>query len=90
MYNNSLVCFLALWDIIIVGSQSGTLPLMTDNLGQVPLYTLEFLTGISPDAVILCVNPFVSINYISRAIKVIEGLTGNTKVIVLCLFPFDM
>jgi uncharacterized NAD-dependent epimerase/dehydratase family protein len=77
-------------DIIIVGGQSGTVPQYTNNLGQIPLQTLDYILGSSPDAVILCVNSFDDIEYIKRTIRVIENLTGDIKVIALCLFPLDM
>lgn len=77
-------------DIIILGGQSGTIPQYTNNLGQIPLQTLNFILGSSPDAVILCVNSFDDIEYIKRTITIIENLTGDIKVIALCLFPLDM
>jgi len=43
-------------DIIIVGSQSGTLPYDTGNLALFNIPQYNFLLGTQPDAVILCVR----------------------------------
>lgn len=73
-------------DIIITGCQSGTVPYNINQLSNINFSTYEFYIGTSPDAVILCVNAFDSIEYIKRTIKFLEGL-GNAKVIALVIFP---
>jgi hypothetical protein len=76
-------------DIIITGSQSGTIPYDTGNLAQYTLYQHEFLMGTQPDAVVLCVNPFDEPEYISRTIKFIES-SVDCAVIALVVFPMDI
>jgi uncharacterized NAD-dependent epimerase/dehydratase family protein len=76
-------------DIIITGSQSGTIPYDTGNMIQYTLYQYEFLMGTQPDAVVLCVNPFDEPEYISRTIKFIESSVDCT-VVALVVFPMDI
>ena len=73
-------------DIIIVGSQSGTVPYFKSNVSLYPIEQIDFLYGTSPDAVILAVNPFDELEYIKRTILFIENAV-NCKVIGLSLFP---
>lgn len=73
-------------DVILVGSQSGTVPMMFNNIGQLPIKQLFFLMASMPDAVILCVNVFDDVVYIQRTILSIENLS-DTKVIALALYP---
>ena len=73
-------------DIIIVGSQAGTIPNSYDNIMYLTDKQLDFLFGTLPDCVILCVNYHDEIEYIGRTIKAIESLADCT-VISLCLFP---
>lgn len=75
-------------DIIIVGSQSGTIPYDFGNLSQYPLQQYSFLLGTQPDAVVLCVNPFDSIEYIRKTLSFIES-SSDSKVIALVMFPLD-
>lgn len=76
-------------DIIIAGAQSGTIPYCQVNLRSMTQSTVEFLFGIEPDAVVLCVNPYDPLEYISRTILYIQSAV-DTKVIALCLFPYTM
>lgn len=73
-------------DIIIIGSQSGTIPYSFSNISYLTTPQLEFLVGTCPDAVLLCVNIEDDLDYIKRTISVIEGLV-NTKVIGIVIFP---
>lgn len=73
-------------DIIIAGSQSGTVPRLYNNTGQIPEAQLNFLMGVNPDAVILCVNIDDSMSYIRRTIAAIEAI-GNCKVILIGIYP---
>ena len=73
-------------DIIIVGSQSGTVSYWFGNLKQFPVKQIDFLMGTMPDAVLLCVNTVAEINYIRRPINMIESLI-ETKVLALVLSP---
>lgn len=73
-------------DIIIVGSQSGTIPYDTSNTAFFPINQIAFLYGTLPDAVILAVNFKEDIDYIRRTINFIES-SVDTKIIALSLFP---
>lgn len=73
-------------DIIISGTQSGTIPYSYENLHNIPLYSMEYMMGAKPDGVVLCVNAFDEVSYLKRTISVIENLY-DTKIIALSLFP---
>lgn len=75
-------------EVILIGSQSGTTPMLYNNLGQIPLAQLQFLIGSNPDIVILCINFDDDLEYIKRTIQTIEGL-GDTTVIALGIYPFE-
>lgn len=75
-------------DLMIVGAQSGTTPMLYNNIGQFPIHQLLFLMGVEPDAVVLCINPDDPIDYIERTIKSIEGV-GDCEVIALALYPLS-
>jgi len=74
-------------DLIITGSQSGTVPYDTGNLTHYTVKQMEFLMGTLPDAMVLCVNPYDDLEYIARTISVLENLTVS-KVICLAIYPF--
>jgi uncharacterized NAD-dependent epimerase/dehydratase family protein len=76
-------------DIIIVGSQSGTVAYDTGNISQFTVPQNNFLMGTQPDAVVLCVNPFDETDYIKRTIQYIES-SIDCKVIALTVFPMDI
>lgn len=76
-------------DIIIVGSQSGTIPYDIGNLQHYTFAQGDFLLGTLPDAVILCVNPYDDFSYIAKTRDYIEAIT-NAKVIALVVFPMDI
>ena len=65
-------------DLILTGSQSGTVPMLYNHIEQTHLTQLEFLLGTNPDIVILCVNLFDNIDYIKRTICAIESLVDCT------------
>lgn len=69
-------------EIIIAGSQSGTVPYQLRNLDMIPLQQYYFLLGVQPDSIILCINSFDSIQYINRTISMFEAAV-NAKVICL-------
>ncbi|MBL0387693.1 S8 family serine peptidase [Tumebacillus sp. ITR2] len=73
-------------DIILVGSQSGTVPYDTGNLRRFTYPAIDFLLGTQPDAFVLCCNVEDDIAYIRRAVQVLENL-GTGKVIGLGVFP---
>lgn len=76
-------------DIIISGCQAGTL---TDNECSLYRYALpqyEFLLGLNPDAVILCINQYNDEEEIRRHIHFLEA-SVNCKVLALVLFPITL
>lgn len=76
-------------EIIIVGSQSNTVPPLMGNQCYYTTKQIEFLMGTQPDAVILCFNAHDSEEYISRTINSIENLV-ETKVIASVMFPLKL
>lgn len=76
-------------DIILVGSQSGTVPFDTGNIVQYTIPQQCFLLGTQPDAVILCVNPYDDLAYIKRTISFLESCV-ECKVIALVVFPMNV
>lgn len=73
-------------DIIIGGTQSGMITSYEGNLNTYPLGQYEFILGLQPDLVILCVNADDGLNCIKRTINFIEGGV-DCHVIGLVIFP---
>ena len=73
-------------DIIIVGCQSMTVPMVNYNLSYYNLPQTEFILGVQPDVVVLCVNPHDDFHYIERTINFIQGICKG-KVIGFCMYP---
>lgn len=73
-------------DIILAGCQSGTIPYGLTNIRNVTCKQIDFLIGINPDKVILCINIFDEIEYIKRTISFIESLCV-CEVIATVVFP---
>ncbi len=71
-------------ELIIVGSQSGTVANQLRNINMLPLKQYSFLLGTQPDSIILCINSYDSIEYIKRTISFFEA-TVNAKVICLVI-----
>jgi hypothetical protein len=69
-------------DIIIAGSQSGTVPHQLRNLNMIPSKQYFFLLGTQPDSIILCVNGYDSEEYISRTISIFKAAVNAN---VICL-----
>ena len=76
-------------DIILVGSQSGTLPYDIGNIVQFNIPQFNFLMGTQPHVVVLCINPFDDLEYIDRTVKFIES-SVDCKVIAIVVFPMDL
>ncbi len=76
-------------DLIMIGSQSNTVPYSYANLAYYPLTQINLLMAAQPDVVVLCVNPFDDDNYIERTKNTMESLAG-TKVIALVVFPMKL
>lgn len=77
-------------DLILVGSQSGTITYDTGNIVQYNIPQYNFLIGTQPDVVILCVNPYDETEYINRTINFIESGVNGCKVIAIVVFPMDI
>lgn len=73
-------------DIIITGSQSGTVPYSCNTLRNITLPETEFLYGTSPDVAILCINRFDELEYIERTINYIES-SVDSKVLAIVVYP---
>lgn len=76
-------------DIIIVGSQSGTIPYDVGNIVQFNIPQYNFLLGTQPEAVVLCINPYDETAYIIRTINFIES-SVCCKVLGLVVFPMNL
>lgn len=85
---NTMLHKLSRSEIIMVGSQSNSVPYNFMNLSAFPVKQHSFLLGIQPDTVILCVNPYDDINYIYNTIKYLEGIV-DCKVIAIVMFPMS-
>lgn len=75
-------------DVIIVGSQSGTIPEFTTNALFFPFKQIELLLSTNPDIVILCVNYNDNFEYVHRTIKTIESIS-RTVVLGLVIYPME-
>lgn len=75
--------------ILFLGSQSAFLPVEFNNSEWVDVRQFLLLIGAMPDGVILSVNAWDSLEFISRCIQTIESM-GKTKVFLLALYAFDM
>ena len=69
-------------ELIMVGSQSGTVPHQLRSLDMIPLKQYLFLLGTQPDSIILCVNGYDSEEYIKRTMSFFKS-TVNANVICL-------
>lgn len=76
-------------DIIITGSQSGTIPFDVGNISFFSIPQINYLLGTQPDGVVLCVNPYDDIEYIKRTILFIES-SVEAKIIAISLFPMNL
>lgn len=76
-------------DIILVGSQSGTIPYDIGNIKLFNSMQFHFLMGTQPDCVILMVNPYDDFSYIQRTKTFIES-SVRCKVVSLVIFPMDL
>ena len=76
-------------DIILTGSQNAVVTYNDNNIENYPIYHQIVLQAIQPDAMILCINPFDSIEYIVRSINAAESLTEGKVIMTVC-FPYDI
>lgn len=75
-------------DVIIAGSQSGSVIYDFGNMEQFNLYQYYFLCGVQPDAIVLCVNAFDEIEYVQRTINFLES-SVDSYVIALVVYPMQ-
>ena len=75
-------------DLIIVGSQSQSVPFTDGSLKYLPLAQHEFLLATAPDVYILCINLSDNLDYIKRTVTYLESLYGSS-VLALAALPFD-
>lgn len=73
-------------DLIITGSQSGSVSYDYVNLKYMNLRQYDFLLGTQPDAVIVCINLYDEIDYINRTISFIE-MANQSRIIALAALP---
>ena len=73
-------------DIILVGSQSGTVPQLFNNLGQYTIEQIIFLLGTLPDGIVLCVNYGDDLHYVRRTVQAIESF-AESKVLLIAIYP---
>ena len=77
------------YDLIMVGSQSGTVEFDYGNIALYDFAQKSFRLGTLPDVVVLCINPFDDDEYVLRTIQYIESST-NCIVIALVVFPMTI
>lgn len=75
-------------DIILVGSQSGTIAVSPGYLRSYSLLQSTFLKATWPDIAVICIGYDDDENYIKRSINYIESAT-NCKVIATAFLPFS-
>ena len=73
-------------DIIIVGSQSQTIPTGNVSISCLPMAQHELILGTQPDGYILCINSTDELEYIEKTISYLSIMT-DAKVISLVIFP---
>ena len=76
-------------DLILVGAQSNSSLYYPGNIRQYPTYQMELLFGTLPDAVVLCVNCFDSLDFIQRTVATIEAVSF-AQVIAIGIYPLQM
>lgn len=75
-------------DIIFFGTQSNLIPDSFGGLPTIPIYTYEMICACEPQASILCINEWDSMEYIKKCISYLESFFQN-KVIALAYFFKD-
>lgn len=73
-------------DVILAAGQANSIPFSTYALDTFPVKQNAFLMGLQSDLLILCVNPFDTIDYIHYTIQYLEGIS-QCRVCGLALFP---
>lgn len=73
-------------EIIIGASQAQTIPYYCNNLLEYPSLQFHYALGLKPDAIVLCINYFDDLDYISNTVDTLQGLT-DAKVIAFVMYP---
>lgn len=73
-------------DVILAAGQANSIPFASYMADTFPVKQNAFLMGLQSDLIVLCVNPFDSIDYIYHTIQYLEGIS-QCKVCGLVLFP---
>ncbi|RXZ82785.1 DUF1611 domain-containing protein [Paenibacillaceae bacterium] len=73
-------------DIILVGSQSSTIPELTTNTAFYTFKQIEFLMATNPDIAILCVNVDDDYHNVLKTINAIQSLS-RANVLSLVIYP---
>lgn len=76
-------------DMILAGTQSSLTSYNNLNIKMFPTIHQIFFEALQPDIIILCINPYDNLEYISRNIKTAEGLSHG-KVIGIVCFPMTL
>ena len=75
-------------DVIILGSQSHTIPLTINNTSNLAIYQQDILCAIRPDICLLCINITDTVEYIQKTVMFLESISGS-KVLALILSPLN-
>ena len=73
-------------DIILCGSQSGTVPYIQKNIQFVTYMQMIYSFAIMPDISILCVNAHDDTDYVQRTINFLQSIENN-QVFALAVYP---
>lgn len=73
-------------DVILASGQANSIPFSAYALDTFPVKQNAFLMGLQSDLLILCVNPFDTMDYIHYTIQYLEGIS-QCRVCGLALFP---
>ena len=80
----------AIWDcqlrgreVVLTSCQSGTINYDICNLNQFAVNQYGFIQGVQPDAVVLVVNFWDEIEYITRTISFIRSLSNLQRIIII-------
>ena len=87
LYLNESIFRIGKKDIVIMGTQSNTIPMHFGNIGFLTNHQQNTLVALEPDCSILCVNYDDDVDYIERTIKVLQNYYLTT-VIGIVVFPF--
>ena len=73
-------------DIIIAGSQAGSIPYYICSCDNLLPRQHALITGLNPTAVVLCVNTFDEIEYIKRTVHYV--LSHNSNLLGIAFLPY--